>query len=43
MATLPASMRVPNKLTAETLVNIDRGEDLHRAADAQALFKKLGF
>jgi len=38
MAMLPASMRVPNKFTAETLVNIDSGEDLHRVAHAQALF-----
>ncbi|MDR2244771.1 MAG: type II toxin-antitoxin system RelB/DinJ family antitoxin [Burkholderiales bacterium] len=38
---LPFDMRVPNKLTAETLAKSERGEDLHRARDAADLFKKL--
>ncbi len=36
MAALPTSLCVPNKLTAKTLVNIDRGENLHRVADAHS-------
>ncbi len=39
---LPFEMRVPNRLTAETLARSERGEDLHRAGDAEALFKDLG-
>jgi len=38
---LPFDMRVPNKLTAETLMKSERGEDLHRAKDAADLFRKL--
>lgn len=38
---LPFDMRVPNKLTAETLAKSERGEDLHRAKDAADLFRKL--
>jgi len=38
---LPFDMRVPNKLTAETLAKSERGEDLHRARDAADLFRKL--
>lgn len=38
---LPFDMRVPNKLTAETLAKSERGEDLHHAEDAEALFKDL--
>ena len=39
---LPFEMRVPNRLTAETLARSERGEDLHRAENAEALFKDLG-
>ena len=39
---LPFEMRVPNRLTAETLAKSECGEDLHRAEDAEALFKDLG-
>ena len=39
---LPFDMRVPNKLTAETLAKSERGEDVHRAKDANDLFKQLG-
>jgi len=39
---LPFDMRVPNKLTAETLAKSERGEDLHCAKDAEDLFKQLG-
>jgi len=39
---LPFDMRVPNKLTAETLAKSERGEDLHHAKDADDMFKQLG-
>jgi len=39
---LPFQMRAPNRLTAETLARSERGEDLHRADNADDLFKKLG-
>ncbi len=39
---LPFEMRVPNKLTAETLAKSERGEDIHRAKDANDLFNQLG-
>lgn len=39
---LPFEMRVPNKLTAETLAKSKRGEDIHRAKDANDLFNQLG-
>ena len=39
---LPFEMRVPNQRTAETLARSERGEDLHRAENAEALFEDLG-
>ena len=39
---LPFEMRVPNKLTVETLAKSERGEDVHRAKNAKDLFKQLG-
>ena len=39
---LPFEMRVPNKLTVETLAKSERGEDVHHAKDADDLFDKLG-
>lgn len=39
---LPFEMGVPNKLTAETLAKSERGEDLHRFDNADAMFKDLG-
>lgn len=39
---LPFDMRIPNKLTAETLAKSERGEDVHRAKDAEDLFDQLG-
>lgn len=39
---LPFDMSIPNKLTAETLRKSARGEDVHRAKDADDLFKQLG-
>lgn len=39
---LPFDLRVPNKLTAETLAKSERGEDVYHAKDAADLFKQLG-
>ena len=39
---LPFEMKVPNRLTTETLAKSERGEDLHRAKDADAMFDELG-
>ncbi len=39
---LPFELRVPNKLTAETMAKSARGEDIHRAKDAIDLFEQLG-
>ncbi|MHB8167549.1 MAG: type II toxin-antitoxin system RelB/DinJ family antitoxin, partial [Sulfuricella sp.] len=39
---LPFEMRIPNKLTAETLAKSERDEDIHHAKDANDLFGKLG-
>ncbi|MGC8493358.1 MAG: type II toxin-antitoxin system RelB/DinJ family antitoxin [Syntrophobacteraceae bacterium] len=39
---LPFDMRVPNKLTRETLAKSQHGEDVHRAKDADDLFNQLG-
>lgn len=39
---LPFEMQAPNQLTAETLAKSERGEDLHRAENADALFDALG-
>ncbi|OYY73634.1 MAG: antitoxin DinJ [Gammaproteobacteria bacterium 28-57-27] len=39
---LPFDMRVPNELTAETLVKSERGEDVHHAKDKDDLFEQLG-
>ena len=39
---LPFEMRVPNRLTVETLAKSERGEGIHRAEDAKTLFKDLG-
>jgi len=35
-------MHMPNKLTAETLNNSERGEDVHHADSAESMFKDLG-
>ncbi|MDR1423875.1 MAG: type II toxin-antitoxin system RelB/DinJ family antitoxin [Azoarcus sp.] len=39
---LPFEMRVPSRLTAETLARSERGEDVHHARDANDLFQQLG-
>lgn len=38
---LPFEMKVPNRLTAETLAKSDEGQDLHRAQNAEDLFEQL--
>jgi DNA-damage-inducible protein J len=38
---VPFDVKVPNVLTAQTLIKSNAGEDVHRAADAEALFKQL--
>ncbi|MDN5871736.1 MAG: type II toxin-antitoxin system RelB/DinJ family antitoxin [Nitrococcus sp.] len=38
---LPFELRVPNKLTEETLTKSERGQDLHHADDAQEMFRDL--
>ena len=39
---LPFEMKVPNRLTAETLAGSERGEDVHQAENAEDLFDQLG-
>ena len=39
---VPFPVQVPNALTVETLRKSERGEDVHRAKDADDLFRKLG-
>ena len=38
---LPFEMRVPNRLTADTLAKSDRAEDVQRFDSAEAMFKEL--
>ena len=39
---LPFDVRVPNALTTQTLEKSARGEDVHKARDADELFEQLG-
>lgn len=39
---LPFEMRLPNKLTADTLTKSEQGEDVHQAKDANDLYGQLG-
>jgi DNA-damage-inducible protein J len=39
---LPFEMKVPNKLTLDTLANSEKGQDVHSASDTDDLFKQLG-
>jgi DNA-damage-inducible protein J len=38
---LPFELRIPNKLTAETLEKSERGEEIHEAKNLEELFEKL--
>ena len=39
---LPFELKVPNKLTLETIAKSEAGEDVHEANNAKQLFKQLG-
>ena len=39
---IPFDVRIPNKLTAETLRKSAQGEDVHQAKDTDDLFDQLG-
>ena len=39
---VPFPVKVPNALTVETMRKTERGEDMHRAKDADDLFRKVG-
>ena len=39
---LPFDNEIPNELTRQTMAQVDRGEELHRAKDAEDLFSQLG-
>ena len=39
---IPFDVKIPNKLTVETLAKSDRGEDIYSAKDADDLFNQLG-
>ena len=39
---LPFEMRLPNKLTVQTLEKSERGVDVHQAKNADDLFDQLG-
>lgn len=39
---IPFEVKIPNKQTVETLRKSERGEEIHRAADADDLFDQLG-
>ncbi len=39
---IPFDVKIPNKLTAETLARSDRDEDTYPAKDADDLFDQLG-
>ena len=38
---LPFDDEIPNPLTHQTMEQVDRGEDLHRANDSDDLFRQL--
>lgn len=39
---LPFDNEIPNALTQQTMAQVDRGEELHHAKDANDLFNQLG-
>jgi DNA-damage-inducible protein J len=39
---IPFDVKIPNKLTADTLTKSDCGEGVHQAKDADDLFDQLG-
>ena len=38
---IPFEVKIPNALTAETLEQVDRGENLHEAGSVNEMFKEL--
>ncbi len=38
---IPFEIKIPNKLTEETLLKSENGEELHEVSDAKELFKEL--
>jgi len=38
---IPFEIKIPNKLTEETLLKSEIGEELHEVSDSKALFKEL--
>lgn len=39
---LPFDIRIPNKLTAKTIADSEKGLDVHKVKDADDLFNQLG-
>ncbi|RMG81529.1 MAG: type II toxin-antitoxin system RelB/DinJ family antitoxin [Bacteroidetes bacterium] len=38
---IPFEIKIPNKLTEETLLKSEKGEELHKVSDTEALFEEL--
>lgn len=38
---IPFDVKIPNELTAETLLKSERGEDLHEVSSSDELFREL--
>ena len=38
---IPFEVKIPNKLTAETLEKMDKGEDLHEVGSVEELFEEM--
>ncbi len=38
---IPFDIKIPNKLTEDTLLKSERGEELHEVSDTTQLFKEL--
>jgi DNA-damage-inducible protein J len=39
---LPFDVKIPNRVTRETIAKVDRGEDLHEYASIDDFFKEMG-
>jgi DNA-damage-inducible protein J len=39
---LPFDVKIPNRITRETIAKADRGEDLHEYASIDDFFKEMG-
>ena len=38
---IPFEIKIPNKLTEDTMLKAERGEELHEVSDTEELFKEL--